>query len=146
MGISRVLQELFKHRVAQDAIQNKFEYVYVNQDGTARELSSDEREYLSKQFHPTDSGRPYIKSSYTSQDGWGSQSGFLLRRKLPPSITVMPVNPNYTMSGPVDPPDLVQGGRRSFEAIRTRRLQDQRVDEERAAMHSDVGRATKAES
>jgi hypothetical protein len=37
------------------------DYVYVNDDGTARELSPVEREYLGQKFHPGDSGRPYIK-------------------------------------------------------------------------------------
>jgi hypothetical protein len=130
-----VVQQLFGNRAAGDG-EKKFEYVYINQDGTARELSSDEREYLSQHFHPADSGRPYIKTSYNSQDGWGSQSGFLPRRKLPAWITVKPVNPNYTMPPPMSPTDLVQGGWRNFEATRTKVLQSQREDEERAA-HSN---------
>ena len=71
------------------------ELVYVNQDGSVRELSSDEREYLSQGFHPTDGERPYIKWSHSSQDGWGSISGFLSRSKVPRNIVVEPVNPRY---------------------------------------------------
>ena len=71
------------------------EFVYVNQDGSVRELSLDEREYLSQDFHPGDGGRPYIKSSYESQDGWGSISGFVLRKRVPGRIVVEPVNPSY---------------------------------------------------
>ena len=71
-----------------------FEYVYVNQDGSVRELSPNEQKYLREIFPPGDGGRPYIKSSYKSLDGWG-MSGFLLRKKVPSRITVDPVNPQY---------------------------------------------------
>src|SRR5688572_29806530 len=60
-----------------------FRYVYVNQDGSVRELSPEERDYLSEKFYNGDGGRPYIKSSYESHDGWGSQSGFIPRRQVP---------------------------------------------------------------
>ena len=76
-------------------MNNADEFVYVNQDGSVRELSRDEREYLSRYFLPGDSGRPYIKTSYKSQDGWGSISGFLPRKRLPRRILVEPVNPAY---------------------------------------------------
>ena len=72
-----------------------FEFVYVNQDGSARELSPDERGYLSTKFSGFDGGRPYIKTGYESRDGWGSLSGFILRRLVPDRITVEPVHPNY---------------------------------------------------
>lgn len=72
-----------------------FKFVYVNQDGSVRELSPGEQAYLSEQFSGGDSGRPYIKSSYKSSDGWGSQSGFIERRHVPSRITILPVHPNY---------------------------------------------------
>jgi len=72
-----------------------FKFVYVNQDGSARELSPGEQAYLSEQFPGGDSSRPYIKSSYESHDGWGSQSGFIERRRVPSRITILPVHPNY---------------------------------------------------
>jgi hypothetical protein len=72
-----------------------FEYVYVNQDGSVRELSPQERAYLLEEFSGGDSGRPYIKSNYWSLNGWGSRSGFILRRGVPRRIKILPVNPNY---------------------------------------------------
>jgi hypothetical protein len=75
--------------------QQAFEFVYVNQDGSARELSPGERGYLSTKFSGFDGGRPYIKTRYESRDGWGSQSGFMLRRLVPDRITVEPVHPNF---------------------------------------------------
>jgi hypothetical protein len=70
--------------------------IYVNQDGTARELSAEERSLLSQEFTPGDGTMPYMKLRYTSRDGWGSFSGFLPRRDLPATIFVQPVNPDYS--------------------------------------------------
>lgn len=86
-----------------------FEYVYVNQDGTVRELASGEVESLSSDFLPGDSGRPYIKFRYGSKDGWGSLSGFILRRKVPRHIKIPPVNPNYKGDESLSRDDLIQG-------------------------------------
>jgi len=72
-----------------------FEFVYMNQDGSVRELSPAERTYLSEGFSGADSGRPYIKSSSKSRDGWGSLSGFIERRKLPAQIKISPVHPDF---------------------------------------------------
>ncbi|NNE82418.1 MAG: hypothetical protein HKN28_00450 [Alphaproteobacteria bacterium] len=72
-----------------------FTFVYVNQDGSARELSPGERTYLSEEISGGDSGRPYIKSGYTSRDGWGSLSGFIERHKLPAHIKILPVHPHF---------------------------------------------------
>ena len=89
-----------------------FRFVYVNQDGSARELSPEEQSYLSEEFAGWDSSRPYIKWSYESRDGWGSQSGFIERRRVPARITILPVNPNYdaaakelTRDRPISYPD-----------------------------------------
>lgn len=72
-----------------------FSFVYVNQDGSVRELSPAEQTYLSKEFSGGDSGRPYIKSSYKSRDGWGSLSGFIERSKVPARIEISPVHPDF---------------------------------------------------
>ncbi len=72
-----------------------FKYVYVNQDGSARELSPADQAYLSEEFSGADGGRPYIKSSYESTDGWGSQSGYIERRRVPWRVAILPVHPDY---------------------------------------------------
>jgi hypothetical protein len=69
------------------------DFVYVNQDGAVRELSLDEKKYLSTPFHPCDGARPYIKHSYDQRNGWGSISGFILREKIPHDANVHRVNP-----------------------------------------------------
>jgi hypothetical protein len=123
---------------------SEFEYVYVNQDGSARELSAGEREYLSKTFAPTDGARPYVKPSYQTRDAWGSISGFLHRSELPASIRVEPVNPNYDLLvspyGGEAVAELreILGGE-TLEEGRRRRLERQR-ERERLARHPDATR------
>jgi len=76
-------------------MEPQFESVYVNQDGTVREVSPKEQKYLLQKFIPGDSGRPYIKGSYEALDGWGSKSGFMPRKLAPANIIIQPVNPSY---------------------------------------------------
>jgi len=117
--LALVIWDVVHHRSFDD-------FVYVNQDGTARELSLDERDYLATEFSPGDGGRPYIKGTYNDRDGWGSISGFLLRRRLASSITVKPVNPNYKM--PVhEMPDYLLNA--DYETTRRWCLELQRADE-----------------
>ena len=58
-------------------------YIYVNEDGSYRELRDDERKYLEEKFHPADGNRPYVKSTFYSKTPDGKISGFLNRTKLP---------------------------------------------------------------
>ena len=131
MRIARCFQRLFGRAAEKDDDVKHVEFIYVNQDGTARELSLDERDYLLKDFAGADGARPYIKNSYTAVDGWGSLSGFLRQRDLPSSITVMPVNPDYKMPtfNVSDFTDL--GG--DLETVRRKRLERQRAEERRAS-------------
>ena len=65
-----------------------FEYIYVEDDGSARELNTAERECISAEFLPGDGARPYIKLRYEELTPDGRLSGFLRRRRLPKGITV----------------------------------------------------------
>ena len=60
-----------------------FPYVYVNADGTARELHPSEWQYLQSDFRPGDGAAPYVKCSYTERNGWGELTGYLERSNLP---------------------------------------------------------------
>jgi hypothetical protein len=60
-----------------------FHYVYINDDGSARELDNDEKEYLNAKFHGADGARPYIKFRYESLTPDGRIGGYLERRQLP---------------------------------------------------------------
>ncbi|MFT3685766.1 MAG: hypothetical protein QM783_12725 [Phycisphaerales bacterium] len=64
------------------------EYVYIESDGSARELHEKERLYLGTEFHPADGDRPYIKHTYEQRDTRGDLSGFMERELLPPGTAV----------------------------------------------------------
>lgn len=63
-------------------------FVYVEDDGTARELSADEREHLNTEFEGADGNRPYIKLRYRELAPDGKISGYLSRRRLPRNVQV----------------------------------------------------------
>jgi|SRR4051812_19670990 hypothetical protein len=65
-------------------------FVHVDEDGTARELTADEKIYLNTRFHPNDGARPYIKYRYGQKTPNGEMSGFLLRRRVPRAIPIAP--------------------------------------------------------
>jgi hypothetical protein len=78
-----------------------YPYIYVNADGTARELHTSERAYLETEFKGGDSAMPYIKDSYEGRNGWGEISGYLKRAALPSGMPVADApaeGPNKPMS------------------------------------------------
>ena len=66
------------------------EYVFVENDGSARELASDERAYLQAEHHPADGGRPYVKSWYEARTPDGRLGGYLRRVQLPRHVPIRP--------------------------------------------------------
>ena len=80
--------------------EEKFEYVYVENDGTVRELDNQEIEYLQTKFEPTDGARPYIKNSY-DQLTPGSKKilGFLHRSKVPENVKIIETDLRYSEVG-----------------------------------------------
>jgi hypothetical protein len=60
-----------------------YPYVYVNADGTARELHPNERQYLETEFLPGDGAAPHVKDNYAERNGWGEIAGYLKRSNLP---------------------------------------------------------------
>jgi hypothetical protein len=73
-----------------EACQTPYPYVHVNQDGSVRELFAAERSFLETPFMPGDGGRPAIKSSYKSLNGWGNLRGFCRRDRIPAEIEIKP--------------------------------------------------------
>jgi predicted metal-dependent hydrolase len=63
-------------------------FVWVNDDGSVRELTPDERDYLNTEFHPNDGARPYIKDRYRDRTPDGRLGGFLLRKRVPRGIPI----------------------------------------------------------
>jgi len=79
--------------------EGPYPYVYINADGSARELHASERQYLETEFKGGDGAMPYIKASYEARDGWGEIGGYLERAKLPAGRAVAPAdNPLHALS------------------------------------------------
>mgnify|MGYP003605366693 CR=1 FL=1 len=80
------MRKLNHHNLMTSMESFDFDYAYVNIDGTVRELTNDEKEYLKEIFHPNDGGRPYIKSSYEQLTPDHKISGFIKIDKLPEDV------------------------------------------------------------
>ena len=61
-----------------------YRYVYINADGTARELHADERAWLETEYTLGDGAMPSIKDSYEERNGWGELNGYLGARRCRP--------------------------------------------------------------
>lgn len=67
-------------------------YVYIDDDGSARELTPDEEVYLATEFELGDGAAPYVKLSYNYRTPDGRLRGYLARRDLPPGVPVRPAD------------------------------------------------------
>jgi hypothetical protein len=65
-----------------------FNFVYVENDGSVREVTLDERIYLKTGYYGADGARPYIKSKYNALDGNGRISGFCFRNMIPSDLPI----------------------------------------------------------
>jgi hypothetical protein len=68
--------------------EQQYPYVYVNADGSARELHESEQRYLETEFKGGDGAAPSIKSSYEERNGWHELNGYLARSLLPEGAAV----------------------------------------------------------
>jgi hypothetical protein len=64
--------------------------VWINADGSARELTEAEKKHVASEFSPFDGARPYIKSRYEERNGWGKLSGYLPRNEVPDGVAIKP--------------------------------------------------------
>lgn len=92
---------------ADQAGADPYPYLYVNADGSARELHANERDYLETPFDPFDGGRPYVKDSYSQKNGWGEIAGYLRRSQLPQGTLISPA-PARDPSEPVNREGQIQ--------------------------------------
>jgi hypothetical protein len=65
-----------------------YPYIYVNADGTARELHAAERAWLETEYKLGDGAAPNVKDSYEERNGWGDLNGYLKRTALPAGMPV----------------------------------------------------------
>ena len=84
--LGRVHTDITKRQKANGTYSRKF--IYVNEDGTAHELSPDQIEHLNTEYQFGDGNRPYIKSRYKQLTPDGKIWGYLPRRKLPRRIRI----------------------------------------------------------
>ena len=63
--------------------------VFVNEDGSVRELTQAEKTYVATPFSPLDGARPYVKSRYLDRTALGIQ-GYLPRAEVPHGIAIAP--------------------------------------------------------
>jgi hypothetical protein len=89
--------------------------VWINDDGSARELTEADKKYVDTDFSPFDGARPYVKPTYQSRNGWGAIKGYLERDKLPNDV---PVNPAPATDPSPQTPQAVAG--QILELIRKR--------------------------
>lgn len=68
-----------------------FDYVYVDDDGNARELNPVEREYVTTALFPNEDADQYIKPRYESLTHDGRLRGYLRRRQLPRQVPIAPI-------------------------------------------------------
>jgi hypothetical protein len=66
--------------------------VYVNEDGSVRELTAAEKKYVDTEFSPLDGARPYLKSRYLDRTAIGIQ-GYLPRAQVPDGVSIQPAPP-----------------------------------------------------
>jgi hypothetical protein len=84
--------------------QSKLEpypFVFVEDDGSVRELHAAERLYLETPFEGADGARPYVKARFDSRDGWDSIAGFCERSLIPHDLPIAAaplVDPNPPMN------------------------------------------------
>lgn len=65
-----------------------FPYVYIDADGTARELHAAERTWLETEYKGGDGAAPNVKDSYEERNGWDELNGYLARTALPAGMPV----------------------------------------------------------
>jgi hypothetical protein len=64
--------------------------IFIENDGTARELTVADKKYVDTAFSPFDGARPYVKQSYEQRNGWGEPRGYLPRDLVPAGIPIDP--------------------------------------------------------
>lgn len=94
-----------------------YKYVMVADDGSAREVTAVEQDFLETDFHPADGGRPYIKFRYEAVDGWGSLAGFLLRRQLPNEIQILQSTPEKEQSQRINLDSILEAHRQAGDSV-----------------------------
>ena len=81
--------------------------VYINADGSGRELTDDEKKYVDTEFSAFDGARPYIKGHYEQRNGWGELNSYLKRTEVPEGVPISPAPPPSPEQGTPQTPQAV---------------------------------------
>jgi hypothetical protein len=84
-GLGRLLEIPARRRRA-----SAFDYVYIDDDGNARELTAAEREYVATALFPDGDADQFIKPRYESLTQDSRMRGYLRRGQLPQRFPVAP--------------------------------------------------------
>jgi hypothetical protein len=82
------IQRARKRNYGRDVPKPSEALVWINVDGSARDLTDAEKRHVDADFSPFDGARPYIKSTYQQHNGWGELSGYLQRTEVPDGIPI----------------------------------------------------------
>lgn len=74
--------------------------VYINEDGSARELTEADKRYVDTEFSPLDGARPYIKSHYSQRTALGEIRGYLPRSEVPERVPIKPAPSEHELRQP----------------------------------------------
>lgn len=74
--------------VSESTVKEPYPYVFVEEDGSVRELHPRERRFFETPMAPTDGSSPYIKKSYAYRDRYGLFHGYCLRTKIPSQLKI----------------------------------------------------------
>ena len=82
------IQRARKGNYGRDVPKPSEALVWINVDGSARDLTDAEKRHVDADFSPFDGARPYIKSTYQQHNEWGELSGYLQRTEVPDGIPI----------------------------------------------------------
>lgn len=80
--------------------ETTFDYVYIDNEGNARELNATEQESVMTALFPNEDADQFIKSRYESLTRDGRLCGYLRRRQLPHGVPVAPA-PQWDDAPPI---------------------------------------------
>lgn len=87
---------MIKLKNGKAVLKGKYPLVYVNTDGSVREINILEKLYLQTEYDGSDGDRPYIKSKYSEKNVLGNISGFCHRNKIPRTVNIQTIKDNAT--------------------------------------------------
>jgi hypothetical protein len=82
------IQRARKGNYGRDVPKPSEALVWINVDGSARDLTDAEKRPVDADFSPFDGARPYIKSTYQQRNGWGELSGYLPQQQTAESVAM----------------------------------------------------------